>query len=1120
MKNIDTIPKKMWGLVAFIMLLISPNVVYAATFDMFSSNPNDISLLLLSQLFGDLVSAVGFRPETNNLFIGYGYDPFQSVIKFFNYTCLVIGGILVAYSILSSALSTAHEGIAMGKELNHPAFIIRTALGIAMITPFVGGYCLLQVLIMFIIVQSVGLANTTWQSFFAMSVNNDGKSNLDALYNIRTPSPQAANVVYSTFNSYACLYGASSYILENKNINNPDTSKDPNINTSSTLSSTTTTGLTGDVDSDNSKKLAKNTANRNAELNNSRTEYSSYINYMKKTYGNPTVIESNATQYGLVKKAFTTNTLMVGNKVVPNDMYVYGLIPTGNEAQINSSCGSVVFNMTDQNTSVDVENLKEIEQLAKDKGYIDVNNHNVVNALSKYVKQNQQNPFNSSAVFEIQSKVYAKYSEQIKKVSLEYVAYINNKDFADNTGSNNKTQKYDYNSEKSDDTKLKNIAKELDKIVVNYEHDLSNEIRKAFYSTNSYKNYGNANASVQSITGNGQYTNVLKMAQQNAETLGWSTAGLFYIGITNSISQAQEAATLLPNVIPATYDGLISSSDAVVTTTNPTQYIKRYNGYALGDNNIEGYNVKKYSVSNFGEPQNSSQDKMAAVSSVLGFNLSDLSSTGRHPIVIITEAGHRFMAIADLYNKSLKEEALQNARDNAVKAKENGGKTTSGGGPADNKSYFVVMGLTAITILGAMLAYVIPVMPMLIWFMALLGWLVSVVEAIFMGPLWGAMHVHPEGSKYVGKGASGYSLLVSLALRPTLMILGFIASIVLVQIFGMFVNYLFVIGFDISMSGNNTTSSSWLSTVAAYMIYTIFMATLIFKMFGIITTIPDKSTKWFGGQSGDLGDYANSASQETKNKVEQTSGSLASPYSNLVSKPNAKELEDVRNSVGGGSTMHSSTGGNGNLNGSLAGNGVSVSDNDIKSGSDIKKNNENGGLNQESLPTQNNIMPTESSYDTSDTSSIVGNNNNGGVNSDGDNAAFVDKHHVATSEQPKPVGKEDTAKFKNLHEDAESFLTNNNVPSADAERFADTIASNGWANSNETKGFKELSNEDFNVTKPNEPEKNMDKLVSNISEAFNNPTKVQAMNKGEIQAIDVVKEAINNSDSKFGDERL
>ena len=48
----------------------------------------------------------------------------------------------------------------------------------------------------------------------------------------------------------------------------------------------------------------------------------------------------------------------------------------------------------------------------------------------------------------------------------------------------------------------------------------------------------------------------------------------------------------------------------------------------------------------------------------------------------------------------------------------------------------------------------------------------------------------------------------------------------------------------------------------------------------------------------------------------------------------------------------------------------------------------------------------------------------------------------------------------------------------------------------------------------------MDKLVSNISEAFNNPTKVQAMNKGEIQAIDVVKEAINNSDSKFGDERL
>ena len=57
-------------------------------------------------------------------------DPLLGGIKVFNGGCLIIGGILAAYTILAGTLNTAHDGEMLGKKFSSVwiQFVIRLAL--------------------------------------------------------------------------------------------------------------------------------------------------------------------------------------------------------------------------------------------------------------------------------------------------------------------------------------------------------------------------------------------------------------------------------------------------------------------------------------------------------------------------------------------------------------------------------------------------------------------------------------------------------------------------------------------------------------------------------------------------------------------------------------------------------------------------------------------------------------------------------------------------------------------------------------------------------------------------------------------------------------------------------
>ncbi len=134
-----------------------------------------------------------------------------------------------------------------------------------------------------------------------------------------------------------------------------------------------------------------------------------------------------------------------------------------------------------------------------------------------------------------------------------------------------------------------------------------------------------------------------------------------------------------------------------------------------------------------------------------------------------------------------------------------------------------------------------------------------VVEAVIAAPLWAIMHVHPDGEGLTGKAGNGYGLVLTVVLRPGLMIFGFVAAIVLMYPIGAFINQTFASVFQMSVgisgdaSANPKGVSATLTMLAGAFIYVGVMTTLVNKVFSLIHMLPDQLIRWIGGQGNNFG---------------------------------------------------------------------------------------------------------------------------------------------------------------------------------------------------------------------------------------------------------------------------
>lgn len=177
----------MYGIILFILGLI-PSLAEAA--NLFEPVPADKAMKLLAAMFGNL-----------GVFGASSSDAFSGVITTFNAAALTIGGILVAYTIFAGTMGTAHDGEMLGKKFSSVWVPIRTAVGTALVLPVMtGGYCVMQALVGWLIVQGIGLADNVWSSYMSAS-------NITKIVTVGMEKPAVSSLAWNTFGSLACMRG-------------------------------------------------------------------------------------------------------------------------------------------------------------------------------------------------------------------------------------------------------------------------------------------------------------------------------------------------------------------------------------------------------------------------------------------------------------------------------------------------------------------------------------------------------------------------------------------------------------------------------------------------------------------------------------------------------------------------------------------------------------------------------------------------------------------------------------------------------------------------------------------------------------------------------------------------
>jgi len=147
--------------------------------------------------------------------------------------------------------------------------------------------------------------------------------------------------------------------------------------------------------------------------------------------------------------------------------------------------------------------------------------------------------------------------------------------------------------------------------------------------------------------------------------------------------------------------------------------------------------------------------------------------------------------------------------------------------------FFTCMGLL---IPGLTIAFILPMVPWLIWMAGVAGYLILVCEAVVAVPLWMLAHMTFEGEGLHGRGIAGYELIFNLLFRPVLMLLGLFLGYFIFTAMSWLIRMSFGIAAGFVL-GNGWLVTNWLGLIILLNIFVlthVITATMSFRMISII----------------------------------------------------------------------------------------------------------------------------------------------------------------------------------------------------------------------------------------------------------------------------------------------
>jgi len=157
---------------------------------------------------------------------------------------------------------------------------------------------------------------------------------------------------------------------------------------------------------------------------------------------------------------------------------------------------------------------------------------------------------------------------------------------------------------------------------------------------------------------------------------------------------------------------------------------------------------------------------------------------------------------------------------------------------------------------------------------------VLLAQSMVAAPLWAASHAMPEGEGFAGERAKqGYMLLMNVAIRPILLVIGFVLAMGMVWASTWMSQQLMTAALKSMISSQDVTPavsaqgdqvniasafingvsqimsvpSMLFGTIAIFVIGSVVSILLIHRSFDLIYETADDVMKWIGGSSGPLG---------------------------------------------------------------------------------------------------------------------------------------------------------------------------------------------------------------------------------------------------------------------------
>jgi defect-in-organelle-trafficking protein DotA len=220
-----------------LILMILPQAVWADTDTSsldFKPPPGDVSVVFLGNIFG----------VVDGVLAGTGSQIAGQMFGVFNTAVLSLGGIIIIYTLMVSTMNTAQEGQFLGQRWSSIWVPMRSVGGVVLILPKASGYCVMQIFVMWVVVQGVGAADKIWNQ--ALDYLNQGnaivKPNVDPVTQMHQSGGDAViNGAYGILSGQVCMLGMYQLLTNYQSLLQSDTS-------SSGLCETTKNAQSGDSD--------------------------------------------------------------------------------------------------------------------------------------------------------------------------------------------------------------------------------------------------------------------------------------------------------------------------------------------------------------------------------------------------------------------------------------------------------------------------------------------------------------------------------------------------------------------------------------------------------------------------------------------------------------------------------------------------------------------------------------------------------------------------------------------------------------------------------------------------------------------------------------------------------